>query len=137
MSNPGSKGSAIAAFFASMSITGNPTVDTAIRYCLFGASATITGAILGWLNARGFSSPDLYAYVPMGVLAVLFGLATMIWGVIKTSKNELLIQLREAIAVKAGIAAAENDEPTPEVNTVSDAKKVIATHAPAVPPEVK
>lgn len=136
MSNPGNKG-ALATFLASIAITGNPTVDAGIRYALFGIGTGIAGAILGWLNARGFNSPDLYAYVPMGVIAALFALATMVWGLIKTSKNELLIQLREAIAVKAGIAAAEHDNPTPTVDTVADAKQVIADHAPSEPPVLK
>lgn len=140
MSNPGNKSGVVAAlttFFAAMQITGNPTVDAGIRYGLFGAGTFISGIILGWLNSKGFSGPDLYAYVPMGVLAALFALATMVWGLIKTSKNELLVQLREAIAVKAGIAAAEHDQPTPDVATVKDAQKVIAEHAPVVTPPVK
>lgn len=118
------------AFLASLAITGNPTVDAALRYFLFGVGTFFSGAIIGWLNSKGFSGPDLYAYVPMGVLAALFSLAIMLWGLVKTSKIEALVMLREAIAVKAGIAAAESAAPTPEVDTVKDAQKVIAEHAP-------
>lgn len=128
MSSPGAK-SAFTAFLATLAITGNPTVDAAIRYALFGAATFFSGIIIGWLNSKGCAGPDLYAYVPMAVLAALFALATMVWGLVKTSKIELLVQLREAIAVKAGIAAAEHDDPTPTVETVKDAQQVIAAHA--------
>jgi hypothetical protein len=124
MSNPGKN------FFAMLSITGNPTVDAALRYALFGLGTFISGAIIGWLNSKGFSGPDLYAYVPMGVLAGLFSLAIMLWGLVKTSKIEALVKLREAIAVKAGIAAERHEDPTPAVKTVTDAQQVIADYAP-------
>lgn len=124
MSNPGlSK-------LQNLSLTGNPTVDAVIRYGLVGLCTGISGAILGWLNSHGFHDPNLTIYVPMGVATALIAIAMTAWGIVRTSKNELLIQLREAIAVKAGIAAAEAPAPTPQIASVSDAKAVIAEHAP-------
>lgn len=123
MSNPGlSK-------LQALSITGNPTVDAVIRYGLVAAFMGITGAILGWLNAHGFKDPNLTVYVPMGVASVLSAVVLTVWGVIRTSKNEAITRLREAIAVQSGINAAESPAPTPQV-TVANAQQIIAENAP-------
>lgn len=122
MSNPG------VSKLQSLSITGNPTVDAGIRYALVIACTAITGAIIGWLNAHGFHDTNLVIYVPMAVGTVLAAGAAAIWGMVKASKNEAITQLREAVAVQAGIAAAEAPQPTPQVVTVADAQKVIAEH---------
>lgn len=139
MSNPGNKGifAGITAFLASVQITGNPTVDAGLRYLIFGGGTFGAGAAVGWLNSKGFSGPDVYFYTWLGIVAALFALATMIWGLVKTSKLELLIQLREAIALKAGIAAERHDDPTPDVKTVKEAQEVIAAHAPDIIPPAK
>lgn len=113
-------------------LTGNPTVDATLRYGLVLLCGTISGSILGWLNSHGFNDPNLAIYVPAGVFSVLVALAAAAWGVIRSSKNELIVQLREAIAVQAGIAAAEAPAPTPEVSTPAEAQAVIAAHAPPV-----
>lgn len=115
---------------ATMSITGNPTVDTVIRYGLVAAAGLATGAITGWLNREGFHDPNLVYYVGSAVAAVLGGFAMAIWGAIRTSKNEYVIKFREAIAVQAGIAAEAAPNPTPVVTTIADAQKIIADHAP-------
>ena len=126
MSNPGTK-------FQALVITGNPTVDSVIRYGLVAAFMFLTGAITGWLNSHGFNDPNLTLYVGTGVGAVLSAIALSVWGIIKTSKNETVAKLREAIAVQAGIAAAESPAPTPTIVTVADAQKVIADHASTSP----
>lgn len=115
-------------------LTGNPTVDAVIRYGLVALCAGLTGAITGWLNAHGFNDHNLTVYVGMAVASILGGGALALWGIIRSSKNEALVRLREAIAVQAGINAAESDIPTPTIKTVGDAQQVIAAHAPAVAP---
>jgi hypothetical protein len=131
MSNPG------ASKLQTLVLTGNPTVDSVIRYGLVALCAGLTGAITGWLNAHGFHDPNLTVYVGMGVASVLGGGALALWGIVRTSKNEAIVKLREAIAVQAGINAAESSGPTPTITTVKDAQTVIAEHAPATSPTVK
>ena len=119
---------------ATMSITGNATVDTVIRYGLVGACGIISGAIIGWLNRAGFKDPNLVYYVPAGVATALGGIAVAIWGAIRTSKNEYIIKIREALAVQAGINVAENPQvTTPSQVTVPEAQKIIAEHATPIP----
>lgn len=124
MSNPG------ASKLATMSITGNPTVDTVLRYGMVALCGIATGAITGWLNREGFRDPELVYYVGTGVATVLGGLAVGAWGAIRTSKNEAVIRFREAIAVQAGINVAENPQvTTPSQISVPEAQKIIAEHA--------
>lgn len=118
---------------ATMSITGNQTVDTVIRYGLVAAAGLATGAITGWLNREGFHDPNLVYYVGSAVAAVLGGFAMAIWGAIRTSKNEYVIKFREAIAVQAGINVAESPlVVTPSQVSVPEAQKIIAEHASPV-----
>lgn len=127
MSNPG------ASKLQLLTITGNPTVDAAIRYGLVAACAGLTGAITGWLNAHGFHDPQLSLYVGTGVAALLGGGALTVWGLLKTSKNEQITRLREAIAVQAGINVAESPRVvTPSQVSVPLAQKIIAEHATPV-----
>lgn len=124
MSNPG------ASKLQLLVITGNPTVDAVIRYALVAACAAATGVITTWLNAHGFHDPNLSLMVGGAVASVLGGLAFALWGIIKTSKNEAITKLREAIAVQAGINVAENPVvTTPAQVSVPEAQKIIAEHA--------
>lgn len=134
MSNPG------ASKLQLMTITGNPTVDAAIRYALVAACAGLTGVITGWLNHQGFHDPNLIYYVSSGVAAALGGAVMAFWGLIKASKNEQITQLREAIAVNAGINIAENQAvltPTPATVTIPEAQRIIAEHATPILPATK
>lgn len=132
MSNPG------ASRLQLLTITGNPTIDAAIRYGLVAACGIISGSILGWLNAHGFKDPNLVYYVPGAVASVLGGVAMAIWGLIKTSKNEQIAKLREAIAVQAGINIAESPVvATPSQVSVPEAQKIIAEHATPIVPVPK
>lgn len=122
---------------ATMSITGNQTVDTVIRYGLVAAAAGATGAITGWLNREGFRDPNLVYYVGGAVSTVLGGAAIAAWGALRTSKNEYVVKVREALAVQAGINVAENPAvATPSQITVAEAQRIIVEHAsPVVPPD--
>lgn len=124
MSNPG------ASKLQLLVVTGNPTVDAVIRYALVAACAAATGVITTWLNAHGFNDPNLSLMIAGAVASTLAVIVLALWGIIKASKNEAIIALREAIGVKAGIAAAEASSPTPTVVTVADAQKVIAQANP-------
>lgn len=136
MSNPGLNSQPGISKLLTMSITGNPTVDTIVRYGLVAACAGATGAISGWLNARGFHDPNLTVYVGTAVATVVGGVATAIWGAVRTSKNEVIVKFREAIAVQAGINVAENPQVvTPIQISVPEAQKIIAEHATPVTPK--
>lgn len=127
MSNPG------ASKLQLLTITGNPTVDSVIRYGLVALCGILTGVITTWLNAHGFHDPNLYLMVSGAVASILGGIAFALWGIIKTSKNEAIIRLREAIAVQAGINVAEAPSvPTPATVTVAQAQTIIAEHATPV-----
>lgn len=129
MSNPG------ASKLQLLTITGNPTIDAAIRYGLVALAAGLTGAITGWLNREGFHDPNLTIYVGSGVAATLGGGVMVLWGLIRTSKNEQIARLREAIAVQAGINVTENPEvTTPSQVSVPTAQKIIAEHATPIAP---
>lgn len=130
MSNPG------ASKLDTLIVTGNPTVDTVIRYGLVAAFMFLTGAITGWLNAHGFHDPNLTVYVGMAVATVLSTIALSLWGIIRTSKDEAIVRLREAIAVQAGINVAESPSvATPSQVTVPQAQQIIADHATPVAKE--
>lgn len=123
--------------FQNLVLTGNPTWDASIRYGLVALCAGLTGAITGFLNAHGFHDPNLTIYVGMGVTTILTSAALALWGIIRTSKNEAIVQLREAIALQAGINAAEAPTPTPAITSVAQAQQVIADHAPTDVIQVK
>lgn len=124
MSNPG------ASKLAMLTVTGNPTIDAALRYGLIAIAGVLTGVITGWLNAHGFKDPNLAVYVGGAVTSVLGGAALAAWGIVRTSKNEQIAKLREAIAVQAGINVAENPAvATPAQVSVPEAQKIIAEHA--------
>lgn len=124
MSNPG------ASKIQLLVITGNPTVDAVIRYVLVAACAAATGVITTWLNAHGFHDPNLSLMVGGAVASILAGLSFAIWGIVRTSKNEAIVKLREAIAVQAGINVAESPAViTPTQVSVPEAQKIIAEHA--------
>lgn len=133
MSNPGLNSQPGVSKLLTMSITGNQTLDTVIRYVMVAFCGWATGAITGFLNAHGFNDPNLVYYVGMGLATVVGGIATAAWGAIRTSKNEVIVKLREAIAVQAGINVAENQQVlTPAVVSVPEAQKIIAEHATSV-----
>lgn len=130
MSNPGTSKLQL------LTVTGNPTWDAALRYGLVALAGILTGAITGWLNREGFHDPNLTIYVGAAVSSVLGGAALAAWGLIRTSKNEQITQLREAIGVQAGLNLAENPEvTTPAQVTVPEAQQIIAEHASPVPPK--
>lgn len=133
MSSPGMNTNPGVSKLLTMSITGNQTFDTVIRYGMVALCGWATGAITGWLNARGFHDPNLFYYVGMGLATIIGGIATAAWGIVRTSKNEAIVKLREALAVQAGINVAENLQvPTPVTVSVPEAQKIIAEHATPV-----
>jgi hypothetical protein len=69
------------------SITGYPQLDTMIRYALLAAAAAITGIIVTWLNAHGFTDPNLTLMVSGAVISVLGIAAVFVWGFVQ---NKLL-----------------------------------------------
>lgn len=117
--------------FATLVITGNPGLDAKIRYAMFGAFCGIVGSVGGWLNAKGFHDPLIYTvYLPTAVAAALSAGVLAAWGIIRASRWEAIVQLREALGVQAGINIALSPEPTPVLVTIAEAQRVIADHAP-------
>jgi hypothetical protein len=127
MSNPG------ASKLQLLVLTGNPTIDSVIRYVLVAACAAAAGVITTWLNAHGFNDPNLYMMVLGAITSIVMVVAVALWGIIKASKNEAIVQLREAIAVQAGLnVAAHPETETPVRVTVDEAQTLIAQHATPV-----
>lgn len=80
----------------SLSITGNPALDGLILKGLMAGAAAITGVILTWLNAHGFSDPNLNLMLSGAVLSVLAMIATAIWGWLNS-------RIAQAKGVQAGM----------------------------------
>lgn len=132
MSNPG------ASKLDLLTVTGNPKVDAIIRYVLVAACAAATGVITTWLNAHGFNDPNLSLMVAGAITSTAGVVAIALWGIIKASKNEAIVQLREAIAMQAGLnVAAHPETQTPVKVTVEEAQTLIAQHATPVAPDTK
>lgn len=83
----------------SLSITGNPALDGLILKGLMAGSAAIAGVIITWLNAHGFSDPNLNLMLSGAVLSVLAMIATAIWGWINS-------KVAQAKGVQAGMNLA-------------------------------
>lgn len=81
----------------SLSITGNPAIDGLILKGLMAGAAAITGVILTWLNAHGFSDPNLNLMLSGAILSVLAMAATAVWGYINSR-----------VAVAKGVQAGMN-----------------------------
>lgn len=72
----------------SLSITGNPALDGLILKGLMAGSAAIAGVIITWLNAHGFSDPNLNLMLSGAVLSVLAMIATAIWGWVNSKVSQ-------------------------------------------------
>lgn len=134
MSNPGKSLNPL----TTLVVTGNPKVDAIIRYALVAACGAMTGVIMTWLNAHGFNDPNLNLMISGAVASVIGGAVLALWGVIRASKIEAIVQFREAIGVQAGmnLAAAGQMEVTEQAGavvpvpvTVQSAQQIIAQHA--------
>lgn len=97
------------------SITGSPQLDTLIRYGLIAGSTALTAIIVTWLNAHGFSDPNLSTAVGAAVLGVLGVIATAAWGflnnrIIKTAVVEHVVTAAMTGNVPVAVAAAATPE---------------------------
>jgi len=119
-------------------ITGNPGLDSLIRSALIAAAAALTGIMLTWLNAHGFSDPNLNLLLSGAVLTVLTTAAVAAWGYLKGTQVGKLVADAHLVGVQAGVAAqqaitvSQPNAPTtaPENITHADAQEIIATFAP-------
>lgn len=111
-------------------VTGNPKVDAIIRYALVAACAAITSHIVKWMSDHGWNVDPLV--VGAAVASALVTIVFAAWGVIKASKNEAIMRLREALAVQAGINVAQSTDLTPEKVNLKTAQEVIAEYAPPI-----
>lgn len=91
MSNPGTSGTP-----TSLSITGNPAIDGLILKGILAVAAAATGIILTWLNAHGFSDPNLNLMVSGVIVSILTMGVTAIWGWMNS-------KVAQAKAVQAGL----------------------------------
>lgn len=104
-------------------ITGNSQLDTMIRYFLLAASAAITAIIVTWLNAHGFTDPNLVTMISGAVFTALVVIAVFIWGFIQ---NNLL----KVSVVNHVIATAVTGKVTPAVKAIATpAQEILITEA--------
>lgn len=112
------------------SITGNPAADTIIRNGIIAASGAAAGIIVTWLNAHGFSDPNLSLMVSGASAAILSGIAATIWGWWQTHQSQNAIinntihaaltgEVPEAIASKATAEQASAVEASPTAKVVA------------------
>lgn len=131
--------------FAALVITGNPAIDSLIRYGLVAALAGVTGIIGSWLNRHGMTDPNLLVMISGGIASLLGALVMAAWGILRSADIGKIIAVKEAAAVQAGVnmtvagqaldtngnVVSKNDGTTPpKPVTVETAKEIIANFAP-------
>lgn len=99
MSNPGALNP-----FASLVVTGNPTVDSVIRYGLVAILAALSGIIGGWLNAHGFHDPNINLLVSGALISILSAGALALWGILRTKNIAKITDTDKLIAMNATLA---------------------------------
>lgn len=127
---------------ANLQITGDAKLDAWIRYGIVALTMTISGAVVQWLKAHGFDSTHLIEGVPVVVGGLVVSGTLALWGAVKTSKNEDIIKIREAIAAQATlnmVAAGElkvDSAGKPCPVTQASVQQILDNHAPAaIPPK--
>jgi hypothetical protein len=127
MSNPGTTQPILP------SITGNAKWDGLIRGVLLSVSAAATATIVTWLNAHGFSDPNLQVMISGAIFTALSTVAIIVWGYINRKNAEIAAQNAMTAGVQAGIALAVNPSvPTPHPVAISPetAKAIVAAYGP-------
>jgi hypothetical protein len=96
--------------FASLVITGNATVDAAIRYGLFGVLTALTGIIGGWLNAHGFQDPNINLLVTGALVSILSAGAVALWGILRTKDIDKIKEAEKLVAMNATLNLAASNK---------------------------
>ena len=107
---------------ASFQITGNPAIDGVILKLLTAAAAGLTGIILTWLTAHGFSDPNLGLMLSGAVFSVLCTIAVTAWGFFQSKVNQ-------ARAVQAGVNMTVSGNAL-----AADGKTVVEANDGSTPP---
>ncbi len=98
-------------------ITGGkfPKLDTAFRLGIFAAATGGTGAMIAWMNSRGYSNQVGMAFLPFVIITVLVAVATFIWSII--AKNAMLLKI--AGLIDHTIDTSQTGQIAPEVKAMA------------------
>lgn len=97
------------------SITGSPQLDTFIRYGILAAAAALTGVIVTWLNAHGFTDPNLAVLISGATVSFLSAIAVVVWGYLQNRKTQqAVVQHVVTAAITSTIPPAVKAAITPE-----------------------
>lgn len=131
---------------STFSITGNPGLDSLIRSGVIAASGVVTGLIVTWLGAHGFTDPNLTLLIGTAVFTTLLAGAAMIWGWIKASQIGHLLTETKIAGITAGINLTASGAATTTTNTsgqtipapvtASTADTIIRNFGPSTPPPI-
>jgi hypothetical protein len=87
--------------------TGSTRMDSMLLSVLIGASGIATGLIVGWLNAHGFSDPNLTLLVSGMVFSLLAGVVGGAWSYFKQKQAQDSVVERTIAAATSGSIAPE------------------------------
>lgn len=117
-------------------LTGNPQMDTAIRYGASKLGMAAAGAAVAWMDAHGWDSKalakdgiDISVLITTAVVGVVMALATWVWGQLSTKWSQAAIvnntvsaaltgEVPAAIIAKASEAQARAVEASPTATIV-------------------
>lgn len=88
------------------SITGYPQLDSLIRSALLSAAAALTAVIVTWLNAHGFTDPNLSVMIGGAILSLLGAVVIAGWGFLQAQWSKRVVSVATTSGVRAGAALA-------------------------------
>lgn len=68
-------------------ITGYPVIDTLIKLGILAVAAFITGWSITWMEAHGYNSATVSAYMPYLVISLIVVVLTVIWAALSKYKT--------------------------------------------------
>lgn len=136
-------------------ITQNQGTESLIRSAILVGSALVTGIILAWLNAHGFTTTDItflgYTISPDtliggAVFTTLSTIAAAVWGWLRGTQIGQVFEQHEVAAVQAGINLATAGQAITVVTTQGNrvplpvtpatAKEIVQNFGPHMPAPV-
>lgn len=84
-----------------------PKVATAVRNAIGYAAVAATGAMVAWLNAKGFDAGWLYAFLPFIIVTVIVSVATFVWSIVV--KNKTLSEMARFVLEAAQTGAVPEE----------------------------
>lgn len=103
-------------------VTGNATVDTALRNLTITLSAAVTAMIMTFLNQHGFNDPNLTLLISGAVASTITAIAAIAWGIWSTRQSQKAIINNTVHAALTGeVSAAIISKATPAQAQAIDA----------------